>query len=83
MTDGDGTIAVGNLIDTSDTPLDCQQDKQCLIKDTSNYSQEITRPPLCGFLTLHSKTGLMKSYKTKWFVYRYELMSCCVLLYVF
>ena len=28
-----------------------------------------SRQPLCGYLTLHCKTGLLRSYKSKWFVY--------------
>ncbi|XP_067934653.1 TBC1 domain family member 2B-like [Watersipora subatra] len=31
--------------------------------------QPKTKQPLCGYLTLHNKTGLLKSYNRKWFVY--------------
>lgn len=33
-------------------------------------SQAKPKPPLCGYLAMHSKAGLMRSYKSKWFVYR-------------
>lgn len=46
-----------------------------LLIDTNSPShtsgaQPKSRPPLCGYLAMPSKTGLMRAYKSKWFIYR-------------
>lgn len=57
--------------DTLDTSsLDTSTDDLLIDVSAASDGQNKIRPPLCGFLAMHNKAGMMKSYKSRWFVYR-------------